>query len=131
MGDARISVVCQMQMQGAPRQIGAEPLGPFDQRNGLRESLVEAELQGVVGRLQAIEVEMPDRRVGHVVGLYQGEGRTRHVAQRVGLPRQRGARGDEGAGESGLAGAERAMQGDHVAGPRARGERARQVRRGG
>src|SRR5207253_2366801 len=66
---------------------------------------------------------MPDRRVRGLVKLCQREGRTRHVGAAT-------ARGDEGAGEGGLAGTQLAAQRDHVAGP---GERrqAGGKRRGG
>ena len=59
---------------------------------------------------QAVAVEMPDRAAPAARNLDQGEGRARHLVASA-WP---GA--DEGAGEAGLAGAERARQRDHVAG---------------
>ena len=93
-------------------------LRPFDQRDTSGQRLVEADLVDLVRSGQPVEVEMGDRQSRQRIGLNQREGRARHLDARV-----VGDGADEGAGEGGLAGAEIAVERDHVAG----GERRRHI----
>ena len=77
----------------------------------LGRDVVEAEL-GELGRPgQPVEIGVHQREARQLIGLHQGEGRARHFDRLVA-----GEMADQGAGESGLAGAEIAGQRDQVAG---------------
>ncbi len=82
----------------------------------LRQRFVEAEFVQLGWRRQAVEVEMLHRHA-RVVGLHQREGRARHFEGRV-----VGQRPDQRPGQRRLAGAEIALQRQHVAGAQRHGE---------
>src|SRR5262245_8409351 len=52
----------------------AQPLGPFDQGNTVGARLFPAQFEDLLRRLQAIEVEVPERPAPCVVDLDQREG---------------------------------------------------------
>src|SRR5262249_45121829 len=56
-----------------------QPLGPFDQRNAVAERLLDTELPGLLRMIQAIKVEVPDRRAIGGVHLHESEGWARHL----------------------------------------------------
>src|SRR6202167_1780724 len=117
-GDARAVAFAHRQGQVEPlrRQKRAETLRPFDQADAFGQRLLQPELAQLIGRFDAIEIEMPDRYGGiSIVDLDQHEGGARYFD---GIE---AAGADEGAGEAGLAAAERTRQRDHVALADARG----------
>src|SRR5690348_11304706 len=96
------------------RQQRPQALRPLDQTDAFGQRVLDAQLPALLGRGQAVEIEMPDRRAaGKGIDLDQGEGRARHFL----VSRAEGT--DEGAGEGGLAAAEIAGEADDVAHPRA------------
>ena len=92
-------------------QAAVAALRPFDQGGAVGHRVGKADLVELVGRAQAVEVEMGDGQPAGGIGLHQREGRARHL--QAGIV---GKRADERAGEGGLAGAEAAGERDHVAG---------------
>ena len=95
-------------------QQSPQPLGPFDQRNGAAECVLDAEFDCVLGGFQPEQVEVPDRGIrlaDGLVDLDKRERRARHLF--VGAR----PRSDEGASENRLAGAEIAAKGEDVAAP--------------
>jgi cysteine desulfurase/selenocysteine lyase len=90
------------------RQQGAEAIRPFDQRDAVGEGVFNAEFQGFIRTLEAVEVEMENRDRPVLVGLEQGKGRAGDFF--IATARHT----DEGAGKAGFAGAEIADQGEHV-----------------
>ena len=77
------------------------------------------------GPVQPPQVEVMHRTDARVVALHQREGRARHLQRRVAA-----RRAQECARESGLAGAQLALQQDRIPGPRQRGNRGGQSLRG-
>src|SRR3546814_3525203 len=63
--------------------------------------------------VEAVEIEVPDRRRAALVDLHEREGRARHLLG--GGARRAGQRTNKGAGERCLAGTEVAEKRDHVA----------------
>ena len=94
-------------LEAALRQQRAEPLGPLDQRDPLAEGVLDAELPSFFRGFEAVEVDMPDRRLGQFIDLHEGEGWARHLLLAT-------ARADKGAGKAGLAAAEITLQCDDV-----------------
>ena len=90
-----------------------EALRPFHQADRPVEGLVEAELGGLVGAAEAVEVDVPELDRSELVDLDEGVARARDV---LAAAEGRQAGGDHGAGEGALAGAEHAMQAEEVAG---------------
>src|SRR5690606_22010039 len=66
------------------RKASFQALGPLDHRRAVLQRLVQADLVGLVGRGEAVEVEVGDVQAGAFVELDQGEGRARHVLGRRG-----------------------------------------------
>ena len=54
----------QRDLQPVRRQQRPQPLRPFDQGDALGEGILDIELDGLLGVLQAVEVEMPDPAMG-------------------------------------------------------------------
>jgi len=106
-------------VEAVRRQQRAQAGRPFDQADRTRESVFDPQFVGVLGRLEAIQVVMPDRPARAVIGQQQVEGRARDLF----LDAQGG---EEEAGEGGLAAAEIAAQADQVARPGRCGDLARQ-----
>ena len=79
----------------------AEPFGPLDKADAIGEGVLDTQFQGLVGTLDAVQVEVPHRRPGERVGLDQTERRAGH------LQLAPGAGEDEEARERRLTGAER------------------------
>src|SRR6204780_5661786 len=73
-GDARAVAFAHRQGQVEPlrRQKRAEPLRPFDQADAFGQRLLQPELAPLIGRFDAVEMEIPERRAGFsVVDLAQ------------------------------------------------------------
>src|SRR5215831_4994106 len=103
-------------------QQAAEALGPFDQGDTLGPRFLPAQLEDLLGRLQAVEVKMPEDAARRIVDFDQGEGRAWHDQRRI--PRG-GAQ--NGPCQRRLAGAQAALQGNDVARPKTPGERGAQA----
>ncbi len=106
-------VARDVEMDGEPvgGQSAGAPLGPFDEDGAVGHRVAEPDFVHLVGRAEAIEIEMADGQPAAHIGLHQREGRTRHLQAGV-----VGKRPDEGAGEGGLAGAKPARERNRVAG---------------
>ena len=88
----------------------AAALGPLDEDDAGRPRLVEAELVDLRRIGQAIEVGVGDCQAAGGIGLYQREGRARHLERRV-----VGERAQQRPRQRRLAGAEIALEAHHVA----------------
>src|SRR6185312_15051423 len=104
-------------------QAPAEPLGPLDHRRPLLQRLVQPDLEGLLGPVQAVEVEMGQRAMQPIVELNDCEGRARHVFVR------RGQGPHQGPGQGALARAEGAAQAHRLAGPERQRHRRAEPRR--
>ena len=99
---------CDVEPVGRQKSGGA--IGPFHQHHRAIGKIVEAEF-GKLGRAgEPIEIGMDDRETRQLIGLYQREGRTRHVDRLVA-----GEVADQRAREGRFAGAEIARERDEVA----------------
>ncbi len=65
-----------MQFHPIRRGEGPEPLRPLDHGDARSERLLQTEFGGIIGRFEAIEVEMPEFACRTIVGLDEGVGRT-------------------------------------------------------
>src|SRR5215475_6469579 len=85
----------------------AEALGPFDQGDALGPRFLPAQLEDLLGRLQPVEVKMPEGAARRIVDFDQGEGRAWHDQRRI-----PGGRAQNGPRQRRLAGAQAALQGN-------------------
>src|SRR5213593_715304 len=70
--------VAQSKVPVQRRRPGARALGPLDQDDGpLAHHVVEAQVLGLVGRAEAIAVDVVDRRAARLVVVYERVGGTR------------------------------------------------------
>ncbi len=120
--------VAQAEPDGAGGEPAGRAVGPLDKRDGVAvEQLVEAERRGFVGRVQAIEVEVQERAAAVLL-----DERERRRGDRAAVePKPVG----DALGKVRLAGAEVALECEHVArfeaGRKLAAERARGLGAGG
>src|SRR3546814_7991776 len=103
------SDVCSSDLR-VGRQQGTEKLRPLDEGDAAGQGLREAELLDFGSAVEAVEIEVPDRRRAALVDLHEREGRARHLLG--GGARRAGQRTNKGAGERCLAGTEVAEKRD-------------------
>src|SRR3546814_16090812 len=111
------SDVCSSDLR-VGRQQGTETLRPLDEGDAAGQGLREAGLLDFGSAVEAVEIEVPDRRRAALVDLHEREGRARHLPG--GGARRAGQRTNKGAGERSLPGTEVAEKRDHVATPQPR-----------
>src|SRR3546814_1641189 len=89
------SDVCSSDLR-VGRQQGTEKLRPLDEGDAAGQGLREAELLDFGSAVEAVEIEVPDRRRAALVDLHEREGRARHLlgggARRAGQRTNKGDR---------------------------------------
>src|SRR5471030_20797 len=125
-GEPTFTVDRKRHDQAVLGQEPTQPLRPFHERDAVGAGLLPAELEDLVGRFEAIEIEMPEGALRRVVDLDQRESRAGH--DQPGIARNSA---QDGTGKRRLAGAQAALQRHEVAGPQAPGQGGAQPLGGG